>query len=174
MIQGKKKALRSTGSNPCQTPAPRRLTRKDINAVIEILRRWSAPSLTWEALQAAVARDILGVDRSNPMGGWKGWSRQALSKHTEIVVQYQSCQQAIHSKSSPSKRPRQSIELDPQVAVLINERDALVAELARLQKILAGYEERFVRALYNRTDGALTPNQLQAQIRPKIDRLNRG
>jgi len=127
------------------------LNKRDIDAVVNLIRGWDQPKLTWTAI-CAESTALVG----------KTPTRQSLSAHEAITAAYQAKKDALKGKSPSKPRPA---SLNAAASRIAN----LEAELAELKEQNRQYKQMFVLWQYNAYKYGMTENKLNASM-PKIDR----
>lgn len=136
----------------------RHMTAADLARILAIIRDWPYPKLTWELLQSEIA-DRLG----------RAWTYPTLTKRPELVAEYEERKRTLKGGGAAGRKAHLGSD-DAEEA----QRSALKAENAELKRIIAEYDERFVRFIYNacvvaHPRGKITPEILDRPI-PKIER----
>lgn len=147
----------------------RRLTKADVDRVVDLVRQWPEMPMTWELIVAAVARDVRMIDNGKKVG-MQTWSRQALSNHAAIKKAYQARRAELNEEKAAPKARRSR---DPEIIVLRKEVEALRLENTVLRETIAEYENRFATMVHNRALGAQTEQELLKPLKPKLDRQGR-
>lgn len=120
--------------------------------VCSLIRSWpEGTPLTWESLVAMLAQGSKGA-----------WSRQALSRHPEIV-------EALHRRKDDLRKGKPKVSRDPAIVVLGRQVAEKDAEIVELRNRLARYEERFLTMIRNAAVRGLTQADLERPL-PTIDR----
>lgn len=127
------------------------LNRKEIQAIVNLIRGWDEPKITW----AAICEEV------QPLVGKKP-TRQSLSSHEAIKNAYQSKKDSIKGKAPAKPRPA---SLNAAASRIAN----LEAELAELKEQNRQYKQMFVLWQYNAYKHGMTESKLNASM-PKIDR----
>lgn len=122
------------------------LNNRDINAIVNLIRGWQEPKLSWSAI----------CEAAEPLVG-KLPSRQSLNAHEAIVTAYQTKKGAL--KGRGPKNPR------PAAARIVN----LESEIEELKEENRRYKQQFVIWQYNAYKHGMTEHQLNTQL-TKIDR----
>jgi|GEM_PF-415442 len=114
------------------------LTEDDAQLILGILDGWSAnKKLTWEALIEEIAFRRHGST----------WSRQALSRHQDIIAAFRNQKNKIRTHSLASNEPREDIS--PELTAALKTIERLESEKARLSDEKNSYKELFVVWAYN-------------------------
>lgn len=127
------------------------LNRQDIEAIVNLIRGWDEPKITWAAI----------CDEVEPLVG-KRPTRQSLSAHEAITDAYQSKKDSIKGKAPVKPRPA---SLNAAASRIVN----LEAEVAELKEQNRKYKQMFVVWQYNAYKRGMTDESLNAAM-PKIDR----
>lgn len=127
------------------------LNRQDIEAIVNLIRGWDEPKITWAAI----------CDEVEPLVG-KRPTRQSLSAHEAITDAYQSKKDSIKGKAPVKPRPA---SLNAAASRIVN----LEAEVAELKEQNRKYKQMFVVWQYNAYKRGMTEDSLNAAM-PKIDR----
>lgn len=127
------------------------LNRQDIEAIVNLIRGWDEPKITWTAI----------CDEVEPLVG-KRPTRQSLSAHEAITNAYQAKKDSIKGKAPVKPRPA---SLNVAASRIAN----LEAELAELKEQNRKYKQMFVIWQYNAYKRGMTEESLNAAM-PKIDR----
>lgn len=127
------------------------LNRQEIQAIVNLIRGWDEPKITW----AAICEDV------EPLVGKKP-TRQSLSAHEAIKNAYQSKKDSIKGKAPAKPRPA---SLNAAASRIAN----LEAEVAELKEQNRKYKQMFVVWQYNAYKRGMTEDSLNAAM-PKIDR----
>lgn len=127
------------------------LNRQDIEAIVNLIRGWNEPKITWAAI----------CDEVEPLVG-KRPTRQSLSAHEAITDAYQSKKDSIKGKAPSKPRPA---SLNAAASRIAN----LEAEVAELKEQNRKYKQMFVVWQYNAYKRGMTDESLNAAM-PKIDR----
>ena len=127
------------------------LNRQEIQAIVNLIRGWDEPKITW----AAICEDV------EPLVGKKP-TRQSLSAHETITAAYQAKKDTLKGKSPTKPRPA---SLNAAASRIAN----LEAELAELKEQNRRYKQMFVLWQYNAYKHGMTESKLNAPM-PKIDR----
>lgn len=127
------------------------LNRQDIEAIVNLIRGWDEPKITWAAI----------CDELEPLVG-KRPTRQSLSAHEAITDAYQSKKDSIKGKAPVKPRPA---SLNAAASRIAN----LEAEVAELKEQNRKYKQMFVVWQYNAYKRGMTDESLNAAM-PKIDR----
>lgn len=127
------------------------LNRQEIQAIVNLIRGWDEPKITW----AAICEDV------EPLVGKKP-TRQSLSAHEAITAAYQAKKDALKGKLPAKPRPA---SLNAAASRIAN----LEAELAELKDQNRQYKQVFVLWQYNAYKHGMTESKLNASM-PKIDR----
>ncbi len=127
------------------------LNRQDIEAIVNLIRGWNEPKITWAAI----------CDEVEPLVG-KRPTRQSLSAHEAITAAYQAKKDTLKGKLPAKPRPA---SLNAAASRIAN----LEAELAELKEQNRMYKQMFVLWQYNAYKHGMTESKLNAPM-PKIDR----
>ena len=127
------------------------LNRQDIEAIVNLIRGWNEPKITWAAI----------CDEVEPLVG-KRPTRQSLSAHEAITAAYQAKKDTLKRKLPAKPRPA---SLNAAASRIAN----LEAELAELKEQNRMYKQMFVLWQYNAYKHGMTESKLNAPM-PKIDR----
>ena len=127
------------------------LNRQEIQAIVNLIRGWDEPKITW----AAICEDV------EPLVGKKP-TRQSLSAHEAITAAYQAKKGTLKGKLPAKPRPA---SLNAAASRIAN----LEAELAELKEQNRQYKQMFVLWQYNAYKYGMTESKLNASM-PKIDR----
>lgn len=141
------------------TRARSRLAREDIDAVTGILEGWQG-KLTWEALVDRVAA-VLG----------RTYTRQGLERHEQIKRAFQIRKarlRAAGDAASARRRKDTGGDLPPELVAERQRRQALEERVARLERTISAYDERFAVWLHNSRLAGLTQERLNAPLPPVL------
>lgn len=127
------------------------LSKKDIMAIINLIRGWNESKLTWSAI----------CTEAEPMIG-KLPTRQSLNAHKAITTAYQAKKNTL--KDRILKKPRPA-SLNIAASRIAN----LEAEIAELKEQNRRYKQLFVIWQYNAYKHGMKESQLN-MVMPKIDR----
>lgn len=127
------------------------LNRQDIEAIVNLIRGWDEPKITWSAI----------CDEAESLVG-KRPTRQSLSAQEAIKDAYQSKKDSIKGKAPAKPRPA---SLNAAASRIAN----LEAEVAELKEQNRRYKQMFVVWQYNAYKRGMTEDSLNAAM-PKIDR----
>jgi hypothetical protein len=131
----------------------------DVQRVVDLLNRWPLDGaygkLTWDRL----------IDRLAQSG--RTWTRQALCVKTEIAEAFQRSKQLL--RGSGVEKPGPEPPVDPAVDLLQRKLENLRAENERLERLLRGYDERFIRYQYNAQRHGLSTSELAMPLPPSPD-----
>ena len=127
------------------------LNRQEIQAIVNLIRGWDEPKITW----AAICEDV------EPLVGKKP-TRQSLSAHEAITAAYQAKKDTLKGKLPAKPRPA---SLNAAASRIAN----LEAELAELKEQNRQYKQMFVLWQYNAYKHGMTESKLNSSM-PKIDR----
>ncbi|MGP4906782.1 hypothetical protein ACTXGW_12075 [Psychrobacter faecalis] len=127
------------------------LNRQEIQAIVNLIRGWDEPKITW----AAICEDV------EPLVGKKP-TRQSLSAHEAITAAYQAKKDKLKGKMLAKPRPA---SLNAAASRIAN----LEAELVELKEQNRQYKQMFVLWQYNAYKHGMTESKLNASM-PKIDR----
>lgn len=127
------------------------LDKKDIMAIVNLIRGWPEEKLTWSAI----------CEAAEPLVG-KSPTRQSLNAHEAIVTAYQTKKEALKSRGPQKPRPA---SLNIAAARISN----LESEIEELKMENERYKQQFVVWQYNAYKHGLKEHQLN-QSMPKIDR----
>ncbi len=125
------------------------LTEREIEAIAELIRNWSKPKITWQAICDAV----------EPLIG-RRITRQALNTHEEIVTAYHAVKKGVGKQVS--NRPSSLKVASERIA-------RLEREVARIKEENRLLRERFVIWQYNAYKHGLKEHQLNEPL-PQIGR----
>lgn len=125
------------------------LTEREIEAIAELIRNWSKPKITWQAICDAV-ESLIG----------RRITRQALNSHEEIVTAYKAVKKGIGKQTT--NRPS-------SLKVASERISRLEREVARLKEENRLLRERFAIWQYNAYKHGLKEHQLNEQL-PQINR----
>ena len=142
-----------------------KLTAEDTDAITGILEGWQG-KLTWAALIGRVEA-ILG----------RRYTRQGLERHAQVKQAFQSRKTRLRAAKDtlPSQRSRHVNEdVTPELAAERRRRLALEERVARLERTISAYDERFVLWLYNARLKGLTQDRLNAQLPPSMRQRSDG
>ncbi|EIX9406541.1 hypothetical protein R2Y32_005512 [Klebsiella pneumoniae] len=127
------------------------LDNRDINAIVNLIRGWQEPKLSWSAI----------CEAAEPLVG-KLPSRQSLSAHEAIVAAYQTKKEALKGRGRKNPRPA---SLNIAAARIVN----LGSEIEELKEENRRYKQQFVIWQYNAYKHGMAEHQLNAPL-TKIDR----
>lgn len=127
------------------------LNRQDIEAIVNLIRGWDEPKITW----AAICDEVESLVGKRP-------TRQSLSAQEAIKDAYQSKKDSIKGKAPAKPRPA---SLNAAASRIAN----LEAEVAELKEQNRKYKQMFVVWQYNAYRRGMTEESLNADM-PKIDR----
>ncbi|MGP9669227.1 MULTISPECIES: hypothetical protein [unclassified Psychrobacter] len=127
------------------------LNRQHIEAIVNLIRGWTEPKITWTAI----------CEEVEPLVG-KMPTRQSLSAHEAITAAYKAKKDILKVKEPAKPRPA---SLNAAASRIAN----LEAELAELKEQNRQYKQMFVLWQYNAYKHGMTENKLNASM-PKIDR----
>lgn len=127
------------------------LNNRDINAIVNLIRGWQEPKLSWAAI----------CDAAEPLVG-KLPSRQSLNAQEAIVNAYQIKKEALKGRGPKNPRPA---SLNIAAAKIVN----LESEIEELKEQNRRYKQQFVIWQYNAYKHGITEHQLNAPL-TKIDR----
>ncbi|NRN28202.1 hypothetical protein CE143_02640 [Photorhabdus luminescens] len=127
------------------------LSKKDIAAIVNLIRGWEDSKLTWSAI-CSEAQPLIG----------KLPTRQSLNAHDAITTAYQTKKDALKGKAPKKPRPA---SLNAAASRIAN----LEAELAELKEQNRKYKQLFVVWQYNAYKHGMKESQLNMAM-PKIDR----
>ena len=127
------------------------LNRQEIQAIVNLIRGWDEPKITW----AAICEEV------EPLVGKKP-TRQSLSAHEGITAAYKAKKDILKGKLPAKPRPA---SLNAAASRIAN----LEAELAELKEQNRQYKQMFVLWQYNAYKHGMTESKLNASM-PKIDR----
>ena len=127
------------------------LTRYDISAIVNLIRGWEEPKLTWSAI-CEEAELLIG----------KLPTRQSLNAHEAITKAYRAKKDAL--KGIAPKKPRPA-SLNAAASRIAN----LATELAELKEQNRKYKQMFTVWQYNAYKHGMQESQLNMAL-PKIDR----
>lgn len=127
------------------------LNRQDIEAIVNLIRGWDEPKITW----AAICDEVESLVGKRP-------TRQSLSAHKAITAAYQAKKDTLKGKAPAKPRPA---SLNAAASRIAN----LEAELAELKEQNRQYKQMFVLWQYNAYKHGMTESKLNAPM-PKIDR----
>lgn len=126
------------------------LSHRDVEVIVNMIRGWQAPLLTWEAMCDAATR-LIG----------KRPSRQSLTRHEPIHQAYLARKAQLRMAPAPGK----ALPADISAQRVVH----LSAELAALKAEQHALLARFVVWQYNAYKHGLTEHQLNEPL-PVIDR----
>ena len=127
----------------------RHMTEADERRVVMLIETWTGPKITWDSLMGVIQKRF-GV----------GWTYPTLTKRPAIVESFENTKARL--KGSP--KPTQKID-DAENEQLKAALAAKDEEIKKLRDILARYDERFARYVYNAHALAnLTPEALGAPL----------
>ncbi len=127
------------------------LNKKDIQAIVSMIRGWQEYKLTWSTI----------IDAVEPLVG-KRPTRQSLSANSVISHAYRVKKSAIQGKITPKPRPASLKVAAMRIA-------SLEAELAEVKEHNRSYKQKFTIWQYNAYKHGMKEHQLNAPM-PKIDR----
>lgn len=127
------------------------LNKHDILAIVNLIRGWEEPKLTWSAI----------CEEAEPLIG-KLPTRQSLNAHEAITTAYQAKKDTL--KGSVPKKPRPA-SLNAAASRIAN----LEAELAEVKEQNRKYKQMFIIWQYNAYKNGIKESQLNMPL-PKIDR----
>ncbi len=127
------------------------LNKRDVEAIVNLIRGWSNNKLTWEAICHA----------AEPLVGKKP-TRQSLSTHEAIVTAYKSAKASVKKGESRNTRP-------PSLKIAADRIMNLERQVAELKEQNREYKQLFAIWQYNAYKYGLREHQLNEAL-PKIDR----
>ena len=127
------------------------LSKRDIDAVVNLIRGWDQSKLTW----AAICEESTALVGKTP-------TRQSLSAHEAITAAYKSKKDTLKGKVPNKPRPA---SLNAAASRIAN----LESEIAELKEQNRQYKQMFVLWQYNTYKHGMTESKLNAAM-PKIDR----
>ena len=127
------------------------LSKRDIDAVVSLIRGWDQPKITWAAI-CEQAATLVG----------KTPTRQSLNAHEAITAAFQSKKDTIKEKVPNKPRPA---SLNAAASRIAN----LESEIIELKEQNRQYKQMFVLWQYNAYKHGMTESKLNASM-PKIDR----
>lgn len=127
------------------------LDKRDIKAIVSLIRGWHEHKLTWPAI----------IDAAEPLVG-KRPTRQSLSANEAIAQAYRVKKSILKGKAPAKPRPA---SLKAAAARIAN----LEAELAELKEENRQFKQKFTIWQYNAYKHGMKENQLN-QAMPQIDR----
>jgi len=127
------------------------LSKRDIEAIVNIIRGWQEQKLTWPAI----------CDRSEALIGKKP-TRQSLNAHEPIVAAYKAKKKSLLEGVPVRPRPA---SLQAAAARIAN----LEAQLEEMREVNRRYKEQFTIWQYNAYKHGMKEHQLNQPL-PKIDR----
>lgn len=127
------------------------LKQADVDAIVDIIRGWSAEKLTWEGICEAAAK-VIG----------KTPTRQTLNAHASIKDAYAAKKSGLKVHGLRTAMPSSLAVAAQRIARLQTENDELRMKNDALL-------EQFVKWQYNAYKHGLKEHQLNAEL-PRIDR----
>ena len=127
------------------------LDNRGINAIVNLIRGWQEPKLSWLAI----------CEAAEPLVG-KLPSRQSLNAHEAIVTAYQTKKEVLKNRSPKHPRPA---SLNIAAARIVN----LESEIEELREQNRRYKQQFVIWQYNAYKHGMKEYQLNEPL-PRIDR----
>lgn len=127
------------------------LNKKDILAIVNLIRGWEEPKLTWSEI-CSEAEPLIG----------KLPTRQSLNTHEAITTAYQAKKDALKGKAPQKPRPA---SLNAAASRIAN----LEAQLAEVKEQNRRFKQMFVIWQYNAYKYGMKESQLNMPL-PKIDR----
>lgn len=128
------------------------LTQSDITAIVNLIRGWDLPKLTWLDI-CTEAASLIG----------KLPTRQSLNTHAAITNAYRVKKDVLKGKLPKNERTPSSLKI--AASRIAN----LEAELTELKEQNRKYKQMFIIWQYNAYKYGLTESQLNMPL-PKIDR----
>ena len=125
--------------------------RRDIQAIVNLIRGWQEEKLTWSAI----------CDASEPLVG-KRPTRQSLNTHEAIMTAYQVKKDTLRGRGPIKSRPASMSIAAARIAKLESEND-------ELKEVNRRYKQQFVIWQYNAYKYGVKEFQLNEAL-PKIDR----
>ncbi|WP_349886342.1 hypothetical protein [Pantoea ananatis] len=125
--------------------------RRDIQAIVNLIRGWQEDKLTWSAI----------CDASEPLVG-KRPTRQSLNTHDAITTAYQVKKNALKGRDPKEPRPASMSIAAARIAKLESEVD-------ELKEVNRRYKQLFVIWQYNAYKYGVKECQLNQPL-PRIDR----
>lgn len=129
----------------------KRLSKRDTQAIIDLIRGWQEYKLTWPSI----------CEAAEPMIG-KVPTRQSLNAHTPIVQAYKAKKEALKEKGP--QRPRPS-SLQTAASRIAN----LEAQLEEIKEKNRKYKEMFTIWQYNAYKFGVGEDMLNQPL-PEVDR----
>ncbi|MCR9175290.1 MAG: hypothetical protein NXI19_04735 [Alphaproteobacteria bacterium] len=137
----------------------RHITDRDTQRIIAIIIEWPSAKLTWRGLRE-VLQQKLGAS----------WSYPTLNARPAIVSAFETKKSELRKALRDGTIGSILGDEDPEVEDLKQHIQKLELELRDKEKVIAAYDERFARYVYNAGHlKGLTPDNLNAPI-PKIYR----
>jgi hypothetical protein len=127
----------------------RKMESKDVEGIVELLRRWKHRPLRWDRLQDQISGTLLN--------GGKPWSRQSLQANERINVAWSAAKRRLADRES---RPYESGGSDPSAI------ERLETALAELQTRYENLAIRHRQLLYN---AAMLPGGTRLLLDPLPD-----
>ncbi|WP_335918713.1 hypothetical protein [Shewanella algae] len=127
------------------------LDKNNISAIVNLIRGWEDPKLTWSAI-CSEAEPLIG----------KLPTRQSLNAHEAITTAYQAKKEALKGKAPKKPRPA---SLNAAASRIAN----LEAELAEVKEQNRKFKQMFVIWQYNACKHGMRVPQLYMAL-PRIDR----
>lgn len=127
----------------------RKMTREDVEGVVELLRKWQRPTLRWQGLQKQISLTLLHSERS--------WSRQSLQASESINIAWLAAKRRLANRG---KRAHAADEDEPAAI------ERLEAALSELQTKYDNLSIRHRQLIYN---AALLPGGTRLLLDPLPD-----
>ncbi len=127
------------------------LDKKDIQAIVNLIRGWPEEKMTWPAI----------CEAAEPLVG-KLPTRQSLNAHEAIVTAYQTKKDALKGRGPKKPRPASMNVAAARIA-------KLESEIDELKEVNRRYKQQFVIWQYNAYKHGMKEHQLNESL-PKIDR----
>jgi hypothetical protein len=132
--------------------AKTRLTRDEIERIIEVLTSWQG-KLSWDLLLARVKKTVLR----------RPFTRQGLAKQENILAAYQLAKERLRAgRPAPSPLP-------PELELMQNTIISLRGKIAVLESERGRFEEKFATWLHNARGQGISVAELNRPL-PKADR----
>lgn len=127
------------------------LSKRDVDAIVNLIRGWSNNKLTWDAICKA-AKPLVGKEPT----------RQSLNTHEAIAIAYKSAKASVKKGEPRNTRP-------PSLRVAADRIFNLERQIAELKEQNREYKQLFAIWQYNAYKYGLKEHQLNESL-PKIDR----
>lgn len=132
----------------------------DAQIIKEILDGWPlSEKLSWENLVRAIEQRMHG----------KSWTRQALSRHSDIYEAYKIKKEAQRVHKGASQLPKEERDASPELRTALKTIARLESENGRLQQENNRFKEMFILWSSNAHSYGVTEEMLSRPLQP-VDR----